>query len=102
MSLQWTVVSWTGWDKLSSYSCFWFCVIVCVYWSTACLGAANCSQNNGGCAHNCSMSNSLHRIECSCRPGYKLLDNQLDCVGMLHSLLIVVVLPTSSCLCRHQ
>ncbi|KAM6217465.1 vitamin K-dependent protein C [Rhynchocyon petersi] len=38
---------------------------------------ANCSVDNGGCAHYCSQDEGARR--CSCAPGYRLGDDLMEC-----------------------
>ena len=39
-----------------------------------------CEINNGGCEHNCT--NIIASFVCSCRDGYNLTMNGLNCTGI--------------------
>ncbi|XP_051783080.1 uncharacterized protein si:dkey-163f14.6 [Erpetoichthys calabaricus] len=44
-----------------------------------CLDRDECSENNGGCQHNCS--NTLGSYQCYCQPGFQLELDQRSCTG---------------------
>uniref|UniRef100_A0A665UR28 Vitamin K-dependent protein C n=1 Tax=Echeneis naucrates TaxID=173247 RepID=A0A665UR28_ECHNA len=55
------------------------CDYICVVQST------NCSEDNGGCDHDCTESRDRLSRSCSCVGGYKLHDDSRKCVPKGHS-----------------
>ena len=49
----------------------------------------DCSIDNGGCEQNCT--NEIPTFSCSCREGYSLDSNKLNCTGMLDCYCSTVV-----------
>ena len=51
-----------------------------------CLDVNECNAANGGCEHDCT--NTFGSLECSCRTGYLLDGNGLNCTGKLFAKLL--------------
>ena len=58
------------------------CIINHLVYITTAADTNECGSANGGCEHNCN--NTVGSFTCSCRPGFVLAGNNLNCTGSLN------------------
>ncbi|KAG2458363.1 ALAT2 aminotransferase, partial [Polypterus senegalus] len=65
-------------NRLGGYSCECPTLLVLDMDNRTCVNITSCELRNGGCSHICT-ERVAGEVECSCRAGWELSDNQLVC-----------------------